>query len=298
MNISEAYDTYIKIRILGRGCSPNTYRFYTNSKNIVDHYFGNKSISTIRPEDIAQFYIDLVNTDLINGQKHMTSTARREICTLKTVLYYVSRRGEKTCNIDDIEVPKSRSKPPRWLEKDEVDRFIDVTTEHKRGYGNMNRVRNELIMRMLFVSGVRISELVELNRDSIRNLEFVVVGKSKEPRTCYITQEIQDLINKYLSMRTDDNEAMFVTTQQGCRRVTAATVRRVFKRVSVESGLLGVHPHTMRHSFATYMLDCGADVRQVAALLGHESLETTKRYLHVKNRDLRKVHQKIMAGAY
>lgn len=298
MKLSEAFNQYIQIRIIGRGCSPRTIEYYRQNQRNTIKYFGDIKISKITPDVIAKYYVDLVETTLINGCHHAPGTARREIYTIKSVLGYWSRRGVKTTDIEDIEIPREQINPPRWLERYEVEEFIDTVCRPCRGYPRINIVRNELIMRLLFCSGIRVSELVALNRDSIRDGQFVVTGKSKEPRVCFITPEIGDLIDKYLEMRDDDNPALFVSSQQPDKRITTSTVRLIFRRNCRRCGIKGVHPHTMRHSFATYMIDNGADIRQVATLLGHQNIQTTERYTHIKNEGLRQIHMKIMAKSY
>lgn len=298
MKLTEAFNQYIKIRIMGRGCSPRTLEYYKQNQKNATKYFGDIKISKITPELVAKYYTDLVNTNIVNGCRHAPGTARREIYTLKSVLGYWSRRGIKTVNIDDIEIPRERINPPRWLERYEVEEFINTVCRPCRGYPHINIIRNELIMRLLFCSGIRVSELVALDRDSIRNGQFIVTGKSKDPRVCFVTHEIEELISKYLEMREDNNRALFVSSQNPDKRLTTSTVRLIFRRNCKRCDIKGVHPHTMRHSFATYMISNGADIRQVATLLGHQNIQTTERYTHIKNEGLRQIHMKIMAKSY
>lgn len=95
-------------------------------------------------------------------------------------------------------------------------------------------------------------------------------------------------------MRTDSNPALFITNETQ-KRVTPANVQEMFRRVGKKSGMAGVHPHTMRHSFATYLMGKGVGLREIAELLGHESMETTKIYTHVKNKQLEKIYNSVMA---
>lgn len=298
MKLSEAFEKYINIKIIGRGCSPRTYEYYQQNKKNALQYFGDIKLSRMTPEMASGYYVALVESTKVNGYHHKPGTARREVYTLKSVISYWARRGVKTPNIEDIEVPKEHIEPPRWLERDEVEEFIDTVCTPCRGYPRINIIRNELIMRLLFCSGIRVGELVALNRDSIKNRQFVVTGKSKEPRVCFITEDIEKLIEKYLSMRDDNSPALFVSSQLPGSRLTVSTVQLIFRRNCRRCEIKGVHPHTMRHSFATYMMDGGADIRQVAALLGHQSIQTTRRYTHVKDEGLRQIHAKIMSKSY
>lgn len=147
---------------------------------------------------------------------------------------------------------------------------------------------------MLFETGLRVGELCALDRNSIKNNTFSVIGKSKNIRVCFVTNNLMGEIGNYLIMRDDDNPALFITNETQ-KRITPANVQEMFRRMSRKSGLAGVHPHTMRHSFATYLMEKGIGLREIAELLGHESMETTKIYTHVKNDHLRKIYNSVMA---
>ena len=146
---------------------------------------------------------------------------------------------------------------------------------------------------MLFYTGLRIGELCALNRDSIRDREFTVVGKSKDPRLCFITKDLEQDIHNYLEMRHDDSAALFVANENG-RRINPGNVQRIFRLAAKKAKLSKVTPHTMRHSFATRMLEEGVDIRYVAELLGHQDLNTTKRYTHVKDCQLKRIYENVM----
>ena len=163
----------------------------------------------------------------------------------------------------------------------------------KKGYAKINRVRNQLIAKMLFYTGLRVSELCALNRDSIRNREFTVVGKSKYPRPCFITKEIERDIDNYLELRRDNEPALFIANETG-KRISPSTIQRVFRLATKNARLTNVTPHTMRHSFATRLIDDQVDIRLVAALLGHQDLNTTKQYTHIKDYRLRQVYENAM----
>lgn len=294
MKISEAFDAYTQSQVVAKGLSASTFSGYQNTGKALIQYFGNIKVAKIRVTEIEQFYIDLVNTERINGRKHHPNTARAMVCQIKTVWAFLNRRGSRVVDASEISLPKLKKTVPVWLEKDEIERFLEAVSTPVRGYPRINRLRNALIVEMLFVTGLRVSELCALNRNSIRDKELVVVGKSKDPRVCFITDSIQEKIDEYLGWRTDDNPALFVSGQTGGKRLTASTIRLIFRNTCKRSEFRGVHPHTMRHSFGTYLLSNGANVRAVAELLGHQSLDTTKVYLHYKNTDLKMLHHKIM----
>lgn len=294
MKISEAFDAFTKSQVIAKGLSASTFNGYQNTAKSLIRYFGNVKVVKIKITDLEQFYIDLIKTDKVNGRKHHPNTARAFMAQVKTVWAFLKRRGERVVDASEIPLPKLKKSAPVWLEEDEVAQFVEAVARPVRGYPRINRLRNALIVEMLFVTGLRISELCALNRNSIRNGEAVIVGKSKEPRLVFITDSIQEKMEQYLETRTDGNEALFVSEQTGGQRLTPSTVRLIFRNACKRSKFVGVHPHTMRHSFGTHMLERGANIRAVAELLGHQSLETTKVYLHYKNADLKELHRRIM----
>lgn len=286
MKISEAFSEYIREEIFALNKSAKTYESYKYSCSSFMRYFGDIKISKISPEMVEDYYLKRLQTCT-------SDTLRGQIMQLRAVLHFAQLRGIKTCDLTRIKIPKREKKVPRWLDRGEVELFIEDISTSKRGYSKINRVRNELLCRLLFTSGARISEICALNRDSIQNREFVAVGKSKCPRVCYISPEVERLIEEYLKLRTDDDPALFISLQTG-RRMSPGTARDVFRRASRRSGITGVHPHTMRHSFATYMINQGVGIRDVCELLGHQNLDTTQKYTHITNPHLKMVHASVM----
>lgn len=295
MRISEAFNEYRKREIKGRGGSINTDKAYQYTSRVVVGYFGDINIRRLKLDDISDFYLDLIEPRLGRVGQRLVSrdTAKEYVSKLRTVVRFCRKRGIHTVNPDEIALPKSEKKHARFIDTAQYRRFIEELAKPRRGYSRLNRERNVLICKMLFYTGLRIGELCALDRTTIRNRQFTVVGKSKDPRPCFITREIEGDIERYLSMRTDDNPALFIANETG-ERVTPTNVQRVFRRAARATGLPKVTPHTMRHSFATRMIEDGVDIRYVAAFLGHQSLNTTKRYTHVRDYKMAQIYTKVM----
>ena len=153
------------------------------------------------------------------------------------------------------------------------------------------------IVKLILATGLRISEVCKLDLGDIKNKQFTVTGKSKEPRLCFVTQDVEDAIDDYLAIRHDwSSRALFVSYLTG-KRVTPNNIQGVFRRVCESSGKFkGVHPHTLRHSFATRMLEHGMDLRYIAELMGHQSIETTRIYTHYSNARLRSEYYRANAN--
>lgn len=286
MLISEAFQTYRKREVIAAGLSSKTLESYIYAEKLVVAYFGDTEFSSIKVEDVISFYEHLLGWQA-------PDTARGNIICLRSVVRLMKRCSDSALDPDDIKVPKREKRTIEYLTEPEVTEFIEVVGEKRRGYAEINRLRNVAIVEILYASGIRVSELCKLNRNSINNRQFTVVGKSKEPRICFINQRSEIALENYLKMRDDNSSAMFVANQNG-RRIVPGNVRRIFQNVCARSDFEGVHPHTLRHSFATHMLEKRVDLRYIADLMGHQSLDTTKIYTHYSNPKLQQIYRIAM----
>lgn len=286
MLISEAFDLYRRAEVLAGGLSSKTDENYFYSGRLAVSFFGNVPVETIAPEDIRSFY-----EHLLGWQR--PDTARGNIICLRAVFKLMKRRHYNVIDPEEIRVPKREKRQISYLTEAEVLEFIATISERRRGYAELNRRRNVAIVELLFASGIRVSELCRLNRNSIKNHQFVVIGKSKDPRPCYISERAEMALKEYLKLRDDNCPALFVSNQNG-KRITPGNVRRVFQNACNRSGFTDIHPHTIRHSFATHMLERGVDLRYISDFLGHQSLDTTKIYTHYTNPKLYSIYDQAM----
>lgn len=285
MKISEAFSEYRDIEIIAANLSKKTFESYFYSERLATSYFGNIEIENIDASDVRGYY-----EHLLGWQK--PDTARSNIVCLRAVIKLCRKLGHNVIDPELIKIPKREKRVITYLTEDEVERFCDVVGTPNRGYSTLNRKRNILIVKILYSTGMRVSELCRLNRNSFRNRQTAICGKSKLPRPVYITEEVEKLIDEYLKLRTDNEPALLISEQTG-KRVTPGTVRRVFSNACDRSDFNGVHPHTLRHSFATKMLDKEVDIRYIADLMGHESLDTTRMYTHYTNPKLRSIYDRV-----
>lgn len=170
--------------------------------------------------------------------------------------------------------------------EDEVEEFISILAMKRHGYCNANRLRNVAIGRLIFSSGIRVSEVCSLNRNSIKNRQFTIVGKSRDSRICFIDSQTEKCIADYLNIRTDNNPALFISYQTE-KRMTPGNVRNAFEAACARSDgqFIGIRLHALRHSFATKMLNRRVDLRYIGDLMGHADLNTTKVYTHYTTRN-------------
>ena len=162
-------------------------------------------------------------------------------------------------------------------------------------------------MELFFSTGLRVSELTSLERNTInlKKDEFTIRGKGDKLRTVFLTTQVKKYIKDYLDKRHDVDPALFVRHDRAKAKtelkdtkatspITPRSIERMIKKYALAAGITkNVTPHTLRHSFATDLLQNGADIRSVQAMLGHASITTTQVYTHVTNKHLRDIHHKF-----
>ena len=173
------------------------------------------------------------------------------------------------------------------------------------------KYRDKAILEMLFSTGLRVSELAGLKKDKV-NLEkeeFTIMGKGKKSRVVFLSEQARYWLKKYLETRQDMNQYLFVshdkrTTQKhkntktqrdsGEKPLTPRSVQRLVQKYARAAGITKpVTPHTLRHSYATDLLQNGADIRSVQTMLGHSSITTTQIYTHITDKELKNIYKKF-----
>ena len=287
MLISEAFDLFCQREVFFIGGSIKTAESYQNIKKLLIRYFGDADLSLLNELDFINFF-----SYLKTYQK--PDTVRGNVVCVRRALGFINLSYPKArvLNPDTLKVPRRQKRIIKYLVRDEVDQFFNVVSRRSRGYNHFNRLRNIAIVKLLFFSGIRVSELCSLNRNSIKNRSFTIIGKSKCPRICFITLETQNAIQDYMSTRDDNNSALFITNYGN--RITPSIVRRIFEFACKNSDFENITPHTLRHSFATYMLEKEVELCYISDLLGHQSLDTTRMYVHYNNKKLQHIYEKSM----
>lgn len=270
MNLSEAFDSYLLDVIVYRNQSPKTEENHRIvKKNLLSH-FGDIDVCTLTFPMIRDWKLGL-------DKGRSPETVRNYIIKLRVVLAYLRKQGVGCIDTDIIPIPQRRDKVPVFITKEQVSKLIDSTC----------KLRNKAIISLLFSSGIRVSELCRLDIGDIKDKRFTVVGKGGKARLCFVDDRTDVYIRKYLRTRTDNDSALFIS---GWGRITPGNVQEMFKYARRKADLPNVHPHTMRHSFATSLLQSNMNIRYVQTLLGHASLVTTQMYTHVVDFDLEKAY--------
>jgi site-specific recombinase XerD len=172
----------------------------------------------------------------------------------------------------------------------------------------INGLRDRTIMELFFSSGMRISELTSLNQNQMSMLndnevdktyELSIIGKGNHIRAIFISPRSAFWIREYLKKRHDVEKPLFINSRSNSneRRLTPRSIQIMIQRTSLLAGVSKkVTPHTLRHTYATDLLNRGADLRSVQELLGHKNVATTQIYTHVTNKRLRDIHEKFHGG--
>jgi integrase/recombinase XerD len=266
------------------------------SKNTSDSYkldlikykeFINKDIKKIDREDIIR-YIEYLSKNNIKP-----SSIGRKIVSIKSFHKYISRVYDVADPSENIEMPKSRRKLPNVLTKEEVEKLLDIkpTTEFE--------YRNKAMLELMYASGLRVSELVNLNINDIdmENATVKCFGKGSKERIIPIGDYALKALQDYLEVRNGMlkgyiTDSLFLNNHG--KAMTRQGFFKILKGIAKDKGITKkFSPHTLRHSFAPHILENGADLRIIQELLGHENISTTQIYTHIRTDLIRKNYEEF-----
>ena len=234
-------------------------------------------------EDIKKYYKYLYNKS--------NSTVSRKISTLKSYYKYLSKNSNYSNLMTKFRLPKKKKSLPTFLNYSDLEELINASGEGE--YGE----RNRLIIEMLYATGVRVSELVNIKLSDIDTEEKMIRihGKGSKERFVFYGEYCEEALNKYinglrrkLSVKSDC-DFLFLNKYGG--RISDRSIRNIINEIIKNTSVkMNVHPHTLRHTFATHLLTQGIDLKSVQFLLGHENLSSTEIYTHVTDEMLRNVY--------
>lgn len=215
--------------------------------------------------------------------------------SLRAFLKFLRKREIESLNPERIELAKVGQRDLDLISSNELERLM----QGPKG-NTLSALRDRAILELFFSTGLRVSELCSLNRDlDLSRDEFSIRGKGEKVRVVFLSPAAKRAIKEYLNKRADLDEALFVQMGKNSKnakdiRLTPRSVERTVKQYAIKAGITRkVTPHVIRHSFATDLLENGADLRSVQALLGHANIATTQVYTHITDKHLREVHQRF-----
>lgn len=274
MRLSEAFDLYKQDVIDFRNLSYSTEEQHYGALKLLVEFLGDIDVETLTFSQVRDWKHHI-------EKNRSPRTVRGYIIKLRVVLGYLSKIGLSVLDTDLIPVPKVVDSLPTFMSSEQVSTLIKQT----RG------VRAKAIISLLYASGIRVSELCAMNIGDIHDRSFTVVGKGGKARLCFLDKRAEHYIDKYLATRTDNNPALFISYVSK-KRMTPGNVQTIFRNARDRGKADNIHPHVLRHSFATNLLKNNTNMRYVQVMLGHQSLQTTQMYTHVVDEDLRAIYEK------
>lgn len=266
-----------------RGLSPHTQRAYRYTLGqLLQHLESRgRTFATTRRIDLRSFLFAI-------GKGRSSATLARHIACVRTFFRWMLREGHVERSVADLmETPRVGRRLPRVLSVEEAAALFASAPV------DVPALRDAALVEVMYGAGLRVAEVEGLDRDDVdlaRGLVRVRRGKGGKERRVPLGPPGVDAVRRYLDATPAAGPALFLNARGG--RLRARSMRRIVKRLGLRSGVSAVHPHALRHSYATHMLDAGADLRSIQELLGHASLSTTQRYTHVSVQSLIGVYER------
>lgn len=266
-----------------RRLSVNTIDSYGENLLLVSKYL-NKDLINVTRDDIKNFF------DNFDGD---VKTKAHYLTVLNSFYKYLLFMGKCSINpCDGIKHPKLSKKLPEYLTREEINKLFDIRLTKPIDY------RNKAMLEVLYATGTRISELINLELNQIDFDECIirVTGKGKKDRIIPIGDTAMDALKNYILnyriflVKTNDNNYVFLN--KNGNKISRQGFFKILKGLAFDAGIKkDISPHTIRHSFATNLLNNGADLRIIQELLGHENLQTTEIYSHLTNKKIEDDYQ-------
>ncbi len=276
VKLDDLIDKYLDYLKYEKKLSNNTYNSYKDNLKKLDLHFKDKSISKLTNDDIKDY---LYKIELTAKTKAHYLTV---INSLYTFLVYEGDLNVNPC--DGIKMPKLEKKLPNYLSFEEIQKLLEIKLVKPTDY------RNKAILEVLYATGMRISELTDLKLSALDFDECVIriMGKGKKeritPLNTYAIEWLRLYLDEYRAfiLKTKTSDYVFVNNIGG--KLSRQGFFKILRKLTHEAGITKeISPHTLRHSFATHLINNGADLRVIQEILGHENLVTTEIYTHLSN---------------
>ena len=303
MSLDDLRSEFLEHLEIEKGRSVKTVENYDRYLRRFLQFSKAKSPADITERSVREFRMWLNRQSAHPGSKKASDqdTLKRKtqnyyLIALRAFLKFLSKRGLDSLSPEKIELAKVGDRHLDLISSDELSRLMKAPQGT-----SLSSLRDKAIMELLFSTGLRVSELCSLDRDlDINRDEFSIRGKGDKVRVVFLSVEAKKAVKAYTDKRGDIEEALFVNMGKGFAkiqdaaggRLTPRSVERIIKTYATKAGITKkVTPHVIRHSFATDLLENGADLRSVQALLGHANITTTQVYTHVTDKHLHDIHK-------
>ena len=278
----EDYLTYLEVE---KNRSPKTK---DNYERYLKKFFAFARVSN--PEDITEDIVRSFRVFLAR-ENIKKITQAYYVIAIRNFLKYLAKRDVPSLAAEKIELPKIVRRDIEVVEYKDLERLLLPPKEP-----TLRNLRDWAILEMLFSTGLRVSEICSLDRYlDLERGEFSVRGKGEKIRVVFVSDSSRRAIKAYLDKRSDAEPALFVSLTKNGKvlgRIIPRAVQRLVETRAKQAGIgKHIHPHELRHSFATDLLLNGADLRAVQEMLGHSNIATTQIYTHLTNKELREIHK-------
>jgi len=249
VKLSEAFELYRRDVIVFQNQSAKTEQGLIYSLHSFTRVFGDVDVKYLTFEDVRKWKVIVSKTCSPN-------TVREYILKLRVVLRHLQKLDIESLDPELVPVPKRNNLLPKAASRDDVIKMLRACASNRNCH---NRIRNKLIISLLYNSGIRVAELCSLNRDSIVDKHFTIVGKGSKPRLCFIDDNTDRRLKEYLAIRKDTNPALFVTFINN-KRMNPGDVQECFRHIGARAGVENAHPHFLRHGYATALMPNGIHI--------------------------------------
>ncbi len=277
---------YLEWLRVERGLSPHTLRAYGAELRHLERFLAERSGAE---DPLVEASLTSLRAYLASRPPGAKATHARRIAALRGYYRWLVRcelrEDDPTSRLQGPKVPRSL---PRFLQVDEASELVENPTQ-----GGWYRIRNIALLELGYGAGLRASELAALDRGDIdlpERLVLVRAGKGGKQRRVPFGPPAERALERWLAEREGGPASPLFLNRHG-GRLSVRAIHRIVRDAGVNNGVAGVHPHALRHSFATHLLGNGADLRSIQELLGHASLSTTQRYTHVSMEQLIEAHR-------
>lgn len=290
MGLNKLKQQFLEYLEIEKNHSPATVRNY-------DFYL-HRFLNWAKINDPRKISLELVRKYrlYINRLNLKKNTQNYHMIALRAWLKYLAKQDVETLAPEKIELAKMPERQVEFLEGDDLERLLAAPLKTKNK--QIIKKRDKAILELLFSTGLRVSELTNLKREEInlKKDEVPVRGKGSKVRLVFLSSSAKKWLAEYLLARQDVNPYLFITHDLAHKNdespLTPRSIERLIKKYAKAAGIIKkITPHVLRHSYATDLLQAGADLRSVQALLGHSSITTTQIYTHITDQHLKDVHQ-------
>lgn len=281
MKINDCLSSFFQFLEVEKGLSQNTLEAYNvDLREFFEFYKDTiKDSDDLKGEDINSYVIDLS----ING--YSTSSISRKISAIKNFYMFILDEQINT-NIElNITTPKKEKHLPSFLSVEEVESLLDAPDLSK-----INELRDKAMLEVMYSSGLRVSELINLKKENVNFIQKIikVTGKGNKQRSVPIGDFAMDYLAQYLSkirFNSKMRDSKYIFLNKNGQRISRQYFFTRLKYYADKAGIYkSISPHTLRHCFATHLLEAGADLRLVQEMLGHSKIETTQIYTHISTK--------------